>query len=185
MFVHFFVVFCIWFVRLNDFWDDFVQPKSLSAIFQSPEDDLPESGRFRLTTIRNRQAPVSHLTASTNRGRWLTGAWPVPAYDKPELGRMWWQIFKLTYRIPDRPRLVGIVYVFLTGASMRIVQLDTRIPGIPVSLCTNKTRTSVLDIMISVFQLTIGLNTSQVILACSVPVYQIHKIIKRKNGKQR
>ncbi len=43
------------------------------------------------------------------------------------LGRMWWQIFKLTYRIPDGPRLVGIVYVFLTGASMRIVQLDTRI----------------------------------------------------------
>ena len=37
----------------------------------------------------------------------------------------------------------------------------------------NKTRTSVLDIMISVFQLTIGLNMSQVILACSVPVYQI------------
>jgi hypothetical protein len=74
VFVHFFVVFCIWFVRLNDFWDDFVQPKSLSAIFQSPEDDLPESGRFRLTTSRNRQAPVSHLTASTNRGRWLTGA---------------------------------------------------------------------------------------------------------------
>jgi hypothetical protein len=34
---------------------------------------------------------------------------------------------------------------------------------------TNKTRTSVLDIMISVFQLTIGLNMSQVILACSVP----------------
>jgi hypothetical protein len=29
---------------------------------------------------------------------------------------MRWQIFKLTYRIPDRPRLVGIVYVFLTGA---------------------------------------------------------------------
>ncbi len=24
------------------------------------------------------QAPVSHLTASTNRGRWLTGAWPIP-----------------------------------------------------------------------------------------------------------
>jgi hypothetical protein len=86
---------------------------------------------------------------------------------------MWWQIFNLTFRIPDRPRLVGIVYVFLTGASMRIVQLDTRIPGIPVSLCTNKTRTSVLDIMISVCQLTIGLNMSQVILACSVPVYQI------------
>ena len=82
---------------------------------------------------------------------------------------MWWQIFKLTYRIPDRPRLVGIVYVFLTGASMRIVQLDTRIPGIHVSLCTNKTRTSVLDIMISVFQLTIGLNMSQVrLFYCSI-----------------
>jgi hypothetical protein len=56
---------------------------------------------------------------------------------------------------------------------MRIVQLDTRIPGIHVSLCKNKTRTSVLDIMISVFQLTNGLNMSQVILACSVPVYKI------------
>ena len=32
-------------VRLNDFYDGFVQPKSLSAIFQSSEDDLPESGR--------------------------------------------------------------------------------------------------------------------------------------------
>jgi hypothetical protein len=33
------------------------------------------------------QASVSHLPASPNRGRWLTGAWPVPAYDKPELAR--------------------------------------------------------------------------------------------------
>ena len=57
VFVHFFVVFCIWFVRLNDFWDDFVQPKSLSAIFQSPEDDLPGPGQFRLTTSRNRLSP--------------------------------------------------------------------------------------------------------------------------------
>ncbi len=72
-------------VRLNDFYDGFVQPKSLSAIFldsgksscisykmtkdshrilSSPrilEDDLPESGRFRLMTSRNRPAPVSHL----------------------------------------------------------------------------------------------------------------------------
>jgi hypothetical protein len=82
---------------------------------------------------------------------------------------MRWQIFKLTYRIPDRPRVVGIVYGFLTGASMRIVQLDTW------DSCefTNKTRTSVLDIMISVFQLTVGLNMSQVILACSVPAYGI------------
>ncbi len=42
-------------VRLNDFYDGFVQPKSLSAIFQSPEYG------FRLTTSRNRPAPVSHL----------------------------------------------------------------------------------------------------------------------------
>jgi hypothetical protein len=54
------------------------------------------------------------------------------------MGRKWWQIFKLTYWIPDRLRLVGIVYVFLIGASMWIVQLDSRIPGIRVSLQTRQ-----------------------------------------------
>jgi hypothetical protein len=34
---------------------------------------------------------------------------------------MRWQIFKLTYRIPGRPRLVGIVYVFLTGAFFQFI----------------------------------------------------------------
>ena len=71
VFVHFFVVFCIWFVRLNDFWDDFVQPKSLSAIFQSPEDDLPESGRFRLTTSRNRPGP-GKSSYGVNKSREMT-----------------------------------------------------------------------------------------------------------------
>jgi hypothetical protein len=71
-------------VRLNDFYDDFVQPKSLSAIFldsgkspcisykmtkdshrilsspRIPEDDLPGPGRFRLTTSRNRPGPDSN-----------------------------------------------------------------------------------------------------------------------------
>ena len=97
VFVHFFVVFCIWFVRLNDFWDDFVQPKSLSAIFQSPEDDLPESGRFRLTTSRNRlttsrnrPAPVSHLPRFVDAVRWLTGACRfrlVVSWNRPDSGK--------------------------------------------------------------------------------------------------
>jgi len=33
------------------------QPKSLSAIFQSPESQLKNSYRFRLTTSRNRSSP--------------------------------------------------------------------------------------------------------------------------------
>ncbi len=65
-----------------------------------------KSGRFRLTTSRNRQAPVSHLTASTNRGRWLTGAgrfrlttsrnWPGPGKSSSGilgLERMQWLSF--------------------------------------------------------------------------------------------
>ncbi len=43
--------------RLKDLWDDFVQPKPISAIFQSPEDDLPAPGQFRLTTRRDRLSP--------------------------------------------------------------------------------------------------------------------------------
>ncbi len=115
-------------MRLNDFWDDFVQPKSLSAIFQSPEDDLPESGRFQLTTSRNRQAPVSHLTASTNRGRWLTGAgWfrlvvsqnrPGPSKSSSRilgLERMGgcplssYRIYKMTFRNREKSRKVTLV----------------------------------------------------------------------------
>ena len=58
------------------------------------------------------QAPVSHLTASTNRRS---------SYGILGLERMRWQIFKFTYRIPDPPRLVGIVYVFVTGAFFQII----------------------------------------------------------------
>jgi hypothetical protein len=78
-------------VRLNDFYDGFVQPKSLSAMTKDshrilsspriPEDDLPGPGRFRLTTSRNRlttsrnrPAPVSHLPRFVDAVRWLTGA---------------------------------------------------------------------------------------------------------------
>jgi hypothetical protein len=39
------------------------------------------------------QAPVSHLLASPNHGRWLAWAWLIPAYDKPELARPWKVIF--------------------------------------------------------------------------------------------
>jgi hypothetical protein len=45
---------------------------------------LVNSG-FRQTGIG--QAAVSHLSASPNRGGLLTGAWPIPAYDKPESAR--------------------------------------------------------------------------------------------------
>jgi hypothetical protein len=31
--------------------------------------------------------PACHLQASPNHRRWHAGAWPIPAYDKPELAR--------------------------------------------------------------------------------------------------
>jgi hypothetical protein len=40
------------------------------------------------------QALVSHLPASPNHGRWLTGTWPIRAYDKPELARTRKVIFR-------------------------------------------------------------------------------------------
>jgi hypothetical protein len=40
------------------------------------------------------QAPVSYLTASPKHGGRLTGAWPIPAYDKPELSRPRKAIFR-------------------------------------------------------------------------------------------
>ena len=63
-----------------------------------PEDDLPGTAKSREMTYRGlansglRQAgigqiPLSHLPAPPNHGRWLTGAWQIPAYDKPGLAR--------------------------------------------------------------------------------------------------
>ena len=72
-----------------------------------PEDDLPGPGQFRQTTSRNRPGPGKSSSG-------ILG-----------LERIRWQIFKLTYRTPDRPRLVGIVYVFVTGALFQIRVLST------------------------------------------------------------
>ncbi len=96
------------------------------------------------------QAPLSHLPVSTNHGRWLTGAWPITACRKPEqlgpgksssvispfsvshlLELQSWEecggrfLNWLTGYLID-PGLSALFMFFLTGASMRIVQLDTR-----------------------------------------------------------
>ncbi len=105
-------------MRLNDFYDDFVQPKSLSAIFldfgksscisykmtndshrilsspRIPEDDLPGPGRFWLTTSRNRTGPDKSSPAICDAIRWLTGAWLIPACRKPESARFRLVIFR-------------------------------------------------------------------------------------------
>ncbi len=48
------------------------------------------------------QATVSHLPASPNHERWLTGAWRIPAYDKPESGSRGVS-YSLTRRLSDSP----------------------------------------------------------------------------------
>ncbi len=48
------------------------------------------------------QATVSHLPASPNHERWLTGAWPIPAYDKPESGSRGVS-YSPTRRLSDSP----------------------------------------------------------------------------------
>jgi hypothetical protein len=41
-----------------------------------------------------RQDPVSHLPWFGVAGRWLTGAWPIPACRKPESAKPWQVIFR-------------------------------------------------------------------------------------------
>ncbi len=102
-------------MRLDDFLDDFVQPKPLAAIFivsgksswrislalcllcglwvywkekvtaQSREMTYRGLANSGLWQAGIGLSPVSHLPASPNHGRWHTGAWPIPAYDKPDL----------------------------------------------------------------------------------------------------
>ncbi len=106
------------------------------------------------------QAAVSHLPVSPNRGRWLTGAWPIPAYDKPEsatprkvifrdlvmpeshLGKpekmIWWnQLPKVIFRgrvIPacPKPELIGIFKLTFRGLKNpgKWLKLDKVISGI-------------------------------------------------------